>query len=128
MFVYALLVLILAVIGWLIYLLSKTKETRRAFPGYDDLEVKQKRALIISIIALLSFIFLVIVVFKIKNVKKLLKDNGWTLASERGTHQQYTNKFVPGKVTLPLNSTGTLAPATYKSMLKQMGLPENTVA
>ena len=132
MFIYALLILILAVIGWLIYMLATVKKLL-GVSGYDDLETKQKRTLIISLIALLSFIILVLVGIKCKIWKKLMRGNRRIMAQpeyqsqfepqyEQQYEQQYIDEDMAGNVTLPVDSLGTLSPGTYSNMMQQMGL------
>ena len=52
---------------------------------------------------------------------KLLKKDGWYIASIRGSHYQLEHPFKKGKITIPFHS-GDLKPATLNSVLKQAGI------
>jgi predicted RNA binding protein YcfA (HicA-like mRNA interferase family) len=59
---------------------------------------------------------------KVREVIKLLEDDGWFLDRTRGSHRQYKHVTKPGLVTLPGKSGDDLAPGTLNSVLKQAGL------
>lgn len=56
-----------------------------------------------------------------KNLIKILKKDGWTEKSQRGSHLQLVHPTKSGKVTVPIHG-GDLDPKTYSSILKQAGL------
>lgn len=56
-----------------------------------------------------------------KEVIKLLKQDGWTEKSCRGSHMQFVHPTKKGKVTVPFHK-GDLDIKTAKSILKQAGL------
>lgn len=56
-----------------------------------------------------------------KEIIKILKADGWSKKSQKGSHLQMTHPTKTGKVTIPIHS-GDLDPKTYKSILKQAGL------
>jgi predicted RNA binding protein YcfA (HicA-like mRNA interferase family) len=62
---------------------------------------------------------------KIKDVLKLLADDGWHIAAFRGSHRQLKHPTKPGRVTVAGKPSDDLAPGTYNSILKQAGLKEN---
>ena len=61
---------------------------------------------------------------KVRQVIKLLEDDGWQLVVTRGSHRQYKHPTKPGRVTVPGNMNDDLAPGTLNSVLKQAGLKE----
>lgn len=61
---------------------------------------------------------------KVKEVLKLLRDDGWYLVSSRGGHRQFKHETKPGRVTVSGKPSDDLAPGTLNSILKQAGLKE----
>ncbi|MGF1525331.1 MAG: type II toxin-antitoxin system HicA family toxin [Candidatus Competibacterales bacterium] len=59
---------------------------------------------------------------KVKDVIKLIEDNGWKLVRTRGSHRQYRHSEKQGLVTVPGKLSDDLAPGTLNSVLKQAGL------
>ncbi|MBL0173537.1 MAG: type II toxin-antitoxin system HicA family toxin [Gemmatimonadaceae bacterium] len=59
---------------------------------------------------------------KVRDVLRLLADDGWVLARTRGSHHQFRHPSKPGLVTLAGSSNDDLAPGTLNSILKQAGL------
>ncbi len=59
---------------------------------------------------------------KIRDVLRLLQDDGWYLARTRGSHQQFKHPTKPGLVTIAGHPGDDLAPGTLNSILKQAGL------
>ncbi|NOS35960.1 MAG: addiction module toxin, HicA family [Deltaproteobacteria bacterium] len=59
---------------------------------------------------------------KIKEVTKMLKDDGWYVARTRGSHRQYKHPNKTGLVTVAGKPTDELAPGTQNSILKQARL------
>lgn len=64
---------------------------------------------------------------KVRDVVRLVLDDGWYLARIRGSPHQYTHLRKPGRVTGPGYGNDDLAPATLSSVLKQAG-PEGAAA
>lgn len=58
---------------------------------------------------------------KVKELLKLLKDDGWQEKDQKGSHLQLTNPGKPGKVTVPIHS-GDIPKGTLHAILKQAGL------
>lgn len=56
-----------------------------------------------------------------KEVIRILKADGWTKKSQKGSHLQMVHPSKPGKVTIPIHQND-LDPKTYNSILKQAGL------
>jgi len=59
---------------------------------------------------------------KIAEIFRILHDNGWYLAPQRGSHRQFKHPSKPGRVTVPGKPRDDLAPGTLNSILKQAGL------
>jgi predicted RNA binding protein YcfA (HicA-like mRNA interferase family) len=61
---------------------------------------------------------------KIRDVLLLLRDDGWVLKNQEGSHRQYVHPSKPGKVTIAGHPSDELDPKTRKSILKQSGLED----
>jgi predicted RNA binding protein YcfA (HicA-like mRNA interferase family) len=60
---------------------------------------------------------------KIKDVLRLLKDDGWQVARQKGSHRQFRHPTKPGTVTVPVHRLSDELPiGTLKSIMKQAGL------
>ncbi len=59
---------------------------------------------------------------KVRDLLRLLADDGWYLDRTRGSHQQFKQPTKPGLVTVAGHSGDELAPGTLNSILKQAGL------
>ena len=59
---------------------------------------------------------------KVRDVLRLLADDGWLLARTRGSHQQFKHPAKSGLVTVAGSGNDDLAPGTLNSILKQAGL------
>lgn len=59
---------------------------------------------------------------KVREVLRMLSDDGWFLAATRGSHRQFKHSAKPGRVTVPGKPNDDLAPGTLNSILKQAGL------
>jgi predicted RNA binding protein YcfA (HicA-like mRNA interferase family) len=59
---------------------------------------------------------------KVRDVIKLIEQEGWYLARTRGSHRQYKHSSKRGLVTVPGKPGDDLAPGTLDSILKQAGL------
>ena len=64
-------------------------------------------------------------VFKIRDVLRVLEDDGWYLVATKGSHRQFKHTVKPGRVTIAGKPSDDLAPGTYNSILKQAGLKES---
>ncbi len=58
---------------------------------------------------------------KPKELLKILKNEGWEIKNQRGSHIQLIHKEKSGKVTVP-NHNKDLKTGTLKSILLQVGL------
>jgi len=59
---------------------------------------------------------------KVRDVLKLLNEDGWYLVATEGSHRQYKHPTKPGRVTVPGKPNDDLPPGTLNSILKQAGL------
>ena len=59
---------------------------------------------------------------KVRDLLKVLEEDGWYLARTRGSHRQYKHDRKPGLVTVAGKASEDLAPGTLNSVLKQAGL------
>jgi predicted RNA binding protein YcfA (HicA-like mRNA interferase family) len=61
-------------------------------------------------------------VMKVREVVRMLEEDGWYLVRTRGSHHQYKHPTKKGLVTIPGNRNDDLAHGTLNSILKQAGL------
>ena len=59
---------------------------------------------------------------KVRDLLRLLRDDGWTLSRQSGSHRQFKHASKPGRVTVAGKPSDDLAPGTLNSILKQSGL------
>jgi predicted RNA binding protein YcfA (HicA-like mRNA interferase family) len=59
---------------------------------------------------------------KVKEVIKLLEEDGWYVARMRGSHRQLKHPTKPGTVTVSGKPSVDVPPGTLNSVLKQAGL------
>lgn len=59
---------------------------------------------------------------KIRDVVRLIEDDGWHLVATKGSHRQYKHDSKPGRVTIAGHSNDDLAPGTLNSVFKQAQL------
>jgi len=59
---------------------------------------------------------------KIRQVIRMLEEDGWYLVTVRGSHRQYKHPRKSGRVTVAGHPDDDLAPGTLNSVLKQSGL------
>lgn len=59
---------------------------------------------------------------KVRDIIKLIEQDGWYLARTRGSHRQYKHPLKSGLVTVPGKLRDDLAIGTQNSILKQAGL------
>ena len=60
---------------------------------------------------------------KIRDVIRIIEEDGWYLATMRGSHRQYRHPTKPGRVTIAGHPGDDLAPGTLSSVFKQARLP-----
>ena len=59
---------------------------------------------------------------KVREIIRLLLDDGWFLIATRGSHRQYKHPTKSGRVTVAGKPSDDLAPGTLNSILKQARL------
>jgi predicted RNA binding protein YcfA (HicA-like mRNA interferase family) len=59
---------------------------------------------------------------KVRDVLKLLKDDGWYVVVTRGSHRQLKHGTKKGRVTVAGKPSDDVPPGTLNSILKQAGL------
>ena len=59
---------------------------------------------------------------KVRDVLKMLYEDGWYIVAIRGSHRQFKHPTKPGRVTLHGSASDSIAPGTLNSILKQAGL------
>jgi predicted RNA binding protein YcfA (HicA-like mRNA interferase family) len=64
---------------------------------------------------------------KVGEILKILEDDGWYLATTRGSHRQYKHPTKPGRVTVPGKPSKVLPIGTERSILKQAGIDRRTL-
>jgi predicted RNA binding protein YcfA (HicA-like mRNA interferase family) len=61
---------------------------------------------------------------KVRDVIRLLVNDGWRKVAQRGSHRQFIHTTKTGKVTVPGKLNDDVPPGTLKSILRQAGLEE----
>lgn len=61
---------------------------------------------------------------KVRDVLKLLRNDGWYLDRTKGSHRQFKHPSKPGTVTVAGKPSLEVPPGTLNSILKQAGLKE----
>lgn len=59
---------------------------------------------------------------KVRDLLKLLKDDGWYLVTTEGSHRQFKHPTKPGRATVAGHPNEDVHPKTLKSILTQAGL------
>ena len=59
---------------------------------------------------------------KVRDVIKLIEQDGWQLVTIQGSHRQYKHSTKPGRVTVSGHPRDDVHPKTLKSILTQAGL------
>jgi predicted RNA binding protein YcfA (HicA-like mRNA interferase family) len=63
---------------------------------------------------------------KVRDVIRILTNDGWVQVSQKGSHRHFKHPNKPGKVTVPGNVGDDLKEGTYRSILRQAGLEDIT--
>jgi predicted RNA binding protein YcfA (HicA-like mRNA interferase family) len=59
---------------------------------------------------------------KVRDIIRLIEDDGWYLVVTKGSHRQFKHPTKPGRVTIAGHLSHDLAPGTLNSILKQARL------
>lgn len=63
---------------------------------------------------------------KVRDVIRLIEQDGWFLVATRGSHRQYKHASKLGRVTIAGKPSDDMAPGTLNSVLKQAELKEQS--
>ena len=61
---------------------------------------------------------------KVRELLKLLDQDGWYIDRRRGSHRQLRHATKPGTVTVSGHASDTVHPKTLKSVFRQAGLED----
>jgi predicted RNA binding protein YcfA (HicA-like mRNA interferase family) len=61
---------------------------------------------------------------KVRDIIRLIENDGWYLVATRGSHRQYKHSDKPGRVTIAGKPSDDMAPGTLNSVLKHAGPKE----
>lgn len=61
---------------------------------------------------------------KVRELLKLLEDDGWRLVRTRGSHKQFKHPTKPGTVTVAGKPSVEVPKGTLNAILKQSGLKD----
>jgi predicted RNA binding protein YcfA (HicA-like mRNA interferase family) len=59
---------------------------------------------------------------KVRDVIKLLSEDGWFQVSQSGSHRQFKHPTKPGRVTIAGKPGDEIAPGTLRSIAGQAGI------
>lgn len=59
---------------------------------------------------------------EIRDIIRLIEQDGWYLVATKGSHRQYKHPIKPGRVTIAGHPGDELASGTHNSILKQAKL------
>ena len=59
---------------------------------------------------------------KVRELLKILKNDGWTIERTRGSHRQFHHPTKPGTVTVSGQPSDDVHPKTLKNILRQAQL------
>jgi predicted RNA binding protein YcfA (HicA-like mRNA interferase family) len=59
---------------------------------------------------------------KVRDVIRRLRDDGWVVVAQDGSHRQFKHPIKKGRVTVAGHESAELKPKTLNSVLRQAGL------
>jgi len=59
---------------------------------------------------------------KVRDVLKLIENDGWYQVAQKGSHRQFKHQEKPGRVTVAGHPSQEMDQGTLNSILKQAGL------
>ena len=59
---------------------------------------------------------------KVRDVLRMLTEDGWYVVAQRGSHRQLKHPTKPGKATVAGHPSAEMDKGTYNNILKQAGL------
>lgn len=63
-------------------------------------------------------------IMKVREVIRLIEQDGWYLVASKGSHMHYKHETKPGRVTIAGKASKEMAQGTLIAILKQAGLRE----
>ena len=60
----------------------------------------------------------------VREVLRIIEDDGWIMVAQKGSHRQYKHPTKTGRVTVAGHPKDDLAPGTLNSILRQAGLKD----
>ena len=60
----------------------------------------------------------------VREVIRIIKNDGWTMVAQKGSHRQFKHPNKQGRVTVAGHPKDELAPGTLNSILRQAGLKD----
>ena len=60
----------------------------------------------------------------VREVLRIIEDDGWIMVAQKGSHRQYKHSTKTGRVTVAGHPKDDLAPGTLNSILRQAGLKD----
>ena len=61
---------------------------------------------------------------KVRDMIRLVENDGWVHIATRGSHKQFKHPVKPGRVTIAGKPSDDIAPGTLNSVMKQAGMVE----
>ena len=61
---------------------------------------------------------------KIRDIIRLIEQDGWYLVATKGSHRQYKHHAKSGRLTIAGKPSDEMAPGTLNSIRKQAGLKD----
>jgi predicted RNA binding protein YcfA (HicA-like mRNA interferase family) len=61
---------------------------------------------------------------KVREILRIIREDGWEQVRQRGSHRQFQHETKPGTVTVAGKPGDELHPRTVASILRQAGLKE----
>ena len=59
---------------------------------------------------------------KVRDLLKLIQEDGWYQVAQKGSHRQFKHPSKPGRVTVAGHPSEEMAPGTLNSIFKQAGI------
>lgn len=61
---------------------------------------------------------------KVRDIIRLLEEDGWRMVARRGSHRQFKHPIKPGRVTVAGKPGDDVPPGTLNNILRQARLKE----
>jgi len=60
----------------------------------------------------------------VREIQRIIVDDGWVMVAQKGSHRQYKHPTKSGRVTIAGHPKDDVAPGTLNSILRQAGLKD----